>query len=419
MPYTQVLISDPLYLQPDTYTAQDDRRHFADLVGAGVVGANDFLVTSVSGLQVSVAAGVAYIPGLNTADQGHYRLYEPSSHTISVGVGDGSNPRIDQIILRVLDAVHDTSTLNETRIEVVPGTPTSGATLANRAGAADLTALTENSKNVLLLADVLVPAGAASIDASKIGDKRVRARVGGGKAAGGSGQDGWSDLLGAWSYGSADGPTFTMTAAGDYTNVLTPRARIKLTNSGIKYFIVTAVSYSAPTTTVTMYGGTDYTLINAAITSPFFSLLGSPIGFPANPIKWTVELADATDRTQTSPGTSWFNVGALFLSIPIGAWDVVFQGTVQGNWPGNQVCEALAALSTSNSSPNDNQMKIRTSGTNTARVAESFHLTRKLLLGVKTSYFPLVGLGTTGGDAVILLGSSGGTTTVRAVCAYL
>lgn len=179
MAYTKVVISDPLYMQPDTYSAQDDRRAWADFISPGVVGVNDFLVTWVSALTVQVAAGVAYVPGLNVADQGLYRQRESGNTNIAVGAGDATNPRLDQIILRVLDHVHDTSGLDEARIEVVPGTPTSGATLVNRNGAADLTALTENSKSVLLLADVLVPAGASAISGAAIGDKRAVAKLGG------------------------------------------------------------------------------------------------------------------------------------------------------------------------------------------------------------------------------------------------
>lgn len=187
MAYTKVVITDPIYLQTTTYSAQDDRRALGDIMGPGVVGSLDFGCNWLSGLTVRVSAGVAYIPGLMVADQGIYRVYESTNHDIAVGAGDATNPRLDQIILRVMDKIHDTSGLDETRIEVVPGVPTSGATLVNRSGAADLTALTENSKNVLLLADVLVPIGAAAISQSAIGDRRLFASVGGGKATSGSG----------------------------------------------------------------------------------------------------------------------------------------------------------------------------------------------------------------------------------------
>jgi microcystin-dependent protein len=88
-----------------------------------------------------------------------------------------------------MDTTHDSSGFSEARIEVVPGTPTSGATLANAAGAANLTTLGEASKSVLLLAYVLVPAAAGSLTstATNIRDMRAFAQVGLGSAQGGGG----------------------------------------------------------------------------------------------------------------------------------------------------------------------------------------------------------------------------------------
>ncbi len=177
--YTQVVLTEEtLYLQNKSYSAQDDRRHLGDILTAGVVGANDCLVTWTSGLTLSVAAGVAYITGGNVTDQGKYRVRLSAAKSIAVGAGHATLPRLDQVILRVLDASADTSGIYETRVEVIPGTPTSGATLANRSGAANLNSLLENSKSVLLLADVLVPAAAGAINNTNIGDKRSVATIG-------------------------------------------------------------------------------------------------------------------------------------------------------------------------------------------------------------------------------------------------
>jgi microcystin-dependent protein len=183
MPYTQVILSqDPIYLQAETYSAARDRSPFLDLISEGVVGSGHFAVSWTSALTLSVAAGVAWIKGKNVAEQGMYRQYEASANSISVGAGHATLPRLDQIILRIMDQAHDSSLKSEPRIEVVPGTATSGATLDNRLGFKDLNALDENSKNYLLLADVLVPAAASSINASNVRDKRARATVGSGDA---------------------------------------------------------------------------------------------------------------------------------------------------------------------------------------------------------------------------------------------
>lgn len=186
--YTTVVLSpDPVYLQTESYSAQDDRRPLRDLFSEGVLGTGDFLVAVSAGMTLSVAVGAAYIKGLNltelgSTNQGMYRQNNIVVRNITVGAAHATLPRLDQIILRVMDSTHDTGGANEGRIEVIPGTATSGATLDNRNGAADLTALQEGSKNVLLLCDVLVPAAAGSLVAGNLRDRRAKAIVGGGNA---------------------------------------------------------------------------------------------------------------------------------------------------------------------------------------------------------------------------------------------
>ncbi len=93
---------------------------------------------------------------------------------------------------------------------------------------------------------------------------------------GGAGVDGWTDASGTpFTFASAT----TFTTATDTTLTFTPGTLIKLTNSTVKYFVVVSSSFSA-TTTVTVTGGTDYTLANAAISAPFYSYQANPQGFP-------------------------------------------------------------------------------------------------------------------------------------------
>lgn len=188
MAYTQVILSpDPLYLQPKSYDARADRKWFADIISPGVVGSGDYNVTAAtSNMNISVAPGVAYILGQDIAEQGMYRQYSPNAQSLTVGGNNSGNPRIDTVILRVLDNASDSSTYNECRIEIVPGTPTSGANLTNLNGKANLNTLTDSSKSLVVLAYVLVPNNATSLTtASNVKDARVRASVGSGQAFGG------------------------------------------------------------------------------------------------------------------------------------------------------------------------------------------------------------------------------------------
>ncbi len=88
--------------------------------------------------------------------------------------------------------------------------------------------------------------------------------------------DGWTSSADTWTYASAS----SFTISGDKTATYEKGQKIKLTQTTVKYFYITAVSYGAPNTTITVAAGTDYSLANAAITSPFYSNADQPFGFP-------------------------------------------------------------------------------------------------------------------------------------------
>ena len=96
-----------------------------------------------------------------------------------------------------------------------------------------------------------------------------------------------------WTYASADATnkTYTLTINADLSGTIQAGHRIWLTQSSTsKYFIVTKVSYSSPNTTLTLFGGTQYTLANSTITNPYYSAQYAPIGFPARPDYWSLTL---------------------------------------------------------------------------------------------------------------------------------
>lgn len=162
---------------------------------------------------------------------------------------------------------------------------------------------------------------------------------------------GWT-ALGTCTYEGVDSPTFQFSIAADVTGFIGVGNRIKLTQTTVKYFLVTAVgAYSGGKTIITVYGGTDYTLANAAITSPYFSVVKAPFGFPLDRSKWTVRLTDSSDRAQASPvaGTI-YNIGSLSLSMPIGVWIPRLQVTGYALHTGNS--DFFVGLSTANNSLN-------------------------------------------------------------------
>lgn len=89
--------------------------------------------------------------------------------------------------------------------------------------------------------------------------------------------DGWINTADTWTYATAT--TFTI-AGVDRTAQFPKGTKIKLTQTTAKYFYVTSSSFSTDTT-VTVTGGSDYSLANAAITSPALSYDATPQAFPS------------------------------------------------------------------------------------------------------------------------------------------
>lgn len=125
------------------------------------------------------------------------------------------------------------------------------------------------------------------------------------------GSDGWT-VADAMTYasGSGGGPA-TMTCSGDQTAKYTPGTRIKLTQTTDKYFVVTAVSFASSTTTITITAGSDYTLANATITSPYYSYAANPQGYPGT-FNYTT---NATGFSSKSSDTGKFSVNGRTVTV--------------------------------------------------------------------------------------------------------
>jgi hypothetical protein len=93
--------------------------------------------------------------------------------------------------------------------------------------------------------------------------------------------DGWTPAGEAWAYASASTITVPAGAASRYQK----GDKIKLTQTTAKYFYVTVVTDTALTVT----GGIDYTVADAAITNPHYSHQSNPLGFP-DWFNWTPTL---------------------------------------------------------------------------------------------------------------------------------
>ena len=161
--------SSPAFLQANTYSAEITRRAVnvswqrnssgnIGSVAGGVFGIGSDLVMSApsSGMTVNNATGEALVPGTSSTTQSGYYFRGSSTTNTSVAASNPTNPRIDLVCATVNDQGY-VGSLNTGVIQVVTGTPTSGATLANLSGAPAL------PTSSLLIGYILVPANATSI----------------------------------------------------------------------------------------------------------------------------------------------------------------------------------------------------------------------------------------------------------------
>jgi hypothetical protein len=136
-------------------------------VQEGVYAAGDLQVTQrAAGVNqsVDVATGDAWV--LINSITGLCRVRNDAVANVTLSASNGSNPRIDRLILRYNDTSIPTGSGNIPTLEKLDGTATSGATLNNLTGA------TAVPNNCLLLADILVPTSSTTVSNTQIRDRR-------------------------------------------------------------------------------------------------------------------------------------------------------------------------------------------------------------------------------------------------------
>lgn len=229
---------------------------------------------------------------------------------------------------------------------------------------------------------------------------------------------------------SADDPTYVLTFAGvDLTDRATEGCPVKFTQNGATVFgWISKDSTFSTNTTVTLYCGTDYDVLDTAIYPITSFRVGLPkqpgIGFPVNPDKWTVEVTDTTTRDKEYPTNNtiyYSDLGSIHLSVPVGSWNISLSLNLFRVSTSN-VVSAEACLSTSNTSISDNELrerlKLHYSGPTNAQLQMSMFMKKNILLSSKTTYY-VIAIPREGNDGRITLRNEEQTLVVRAVCNYL
>lgn len=233
----------------------------------------------------------------------------------------------------------------------------------------------------------------------------------------------WWAVKDLWSYSSADDPLFTVDfAGGDVRSSYTEGGRVKLVQAGTtKYFIIVKMEYNSGTTTTTLYlyGGSDYDLTSDDITEFYYAAGYAPPGFPTDEDLWTQEAIDTDDETQAAPTANiWYNSYPQ-LTIPIGKWKVSLDAQLKPVVSSAQAIDEFVTLSDTSSTETDVNWTAKVGAEDAKSLSMPVHLENLMTLAAKATYRPLMKTSCSGLDSINLEGASVRPTRIKAVCAYL
>jgi hypothetical protein len=157
------LRTPPSWLQNGSHPAENDRLSMqAIIASSGIIGSSSLAVTQAGtpAMAVQVAAGWGAVVGDYTTNMGVYQFYNDAATQLTVTTSNPSNPRIDRVVVTILDAYY-TGASNTVTFQVIAGTP---------AGSPVAPSIPQNS---ISLATIAVAAGATSITNANITDTRT------------------------------------------------------------------------------------------------------------------------------------------------------------------------------------------------------------------------------------------------------
>ena len=133
--------------------------------------------------------------------------------------------------------------------------------------------------------------------------------------------------LDVWTYATAN----SVTTPGDLTSTYWPGMRVALKQGTLKYFVISAVVYSTPNTTITLDGFGTYTLTSATITAHIDSTAYCPKGFP------TTDLAESYDVVV-------YQASGVVFAVNVKTRTIIDSGTLGGIVNTRVLRAAIAAV---------------------------------------------------------------------------
>lgn len=176
---------------------------------------------------------------------------------------------------------------------------------------------------------------------------------------------GWVATGESWTYSSWTSGTRVgvITVPSDATTKYSPgmRTRFSQTTGGTKYGIILAVT----STTLTVFFPSGTTFTNETITSPVYSSIKVPYGFPLNPVSWSLIATDTNQALKLSPSVStWYGGGALStaglsLTVPVGGWILDYRTITEVLKNTATSTNVFVTLSTSSSAETNQELTSR------------------------------------------------------------
>lgn len=183
-----------------------------------------------------------------------------------------------------------------------------------------------------------------------------------------------------------------------------------------EYAIITKVAYSAPTTTITVFTGTDHNIPDMALSNFYFSTQRVPFGFPSASSQWEILVPDYTNTIVTASGNTSLNTQ---IKVPIGAWELSLSGYMSMDGNGNSR-HAVFSLSSDGGSSVTNPnlfIAIGVQDGGGANIRSSGSCSENQLLASAVTYTLMVNQN--GSSAGTSLARQSRPTIIRAVSAYL
>lgn len=183
-----------------------------------------------------------------------------------------------------------------------------------------------------------------------------------------------------------------------------------------EYGIITAVT----STQITVFTGTDYGIPNMTLSNPNYSTQKTPFGFPSATSQWTILTLDASGGSQSSPTIdTWYNLGGMQITVPIGAWRIGYNVTATGVRSAGSagVWTTLSTDSSGETDPKTTNLTYNNTGSSSTTVNIPFSSQASYVNTAQTKYYVNLKHNLSSTTSIAFTGLI--TQQIYAECAYL